>query len=458
MSDTIAAVATGNIISAIGIIRLSGGDAIGVVDKVFTASSGAKMAETEDRKLVYGRASATDGSIVDYCLCTVSRAPHSYTGEDTAELQCHGSPVVLREILEALFAAGARQALAGEFTRRGFLNGKMDLTGAEAVIDLINAETREAAKNAAGQMGGAICWITDSIYDSLKAISSHYHAVLDYPDEDIEPFELEEYTGVLSRAETGLSNLLSTFERGRIMQNGIPTVILGKPNVGKSSLLNAILGYDRAIVTNIPGTTRDTVSERATLGGILLRLIDTAGIRQTDDLVEKLGVERSRAAAKEAGLALVLLEHHSPLDAEDYEAIKMGRQAGHTILVYTKLDLPVSGAARTDVDKTGIDGSVEISSVTGEGLDQLAAAVARLFPVPEAAAQGEILTNVRHAGAVSRALDAVHAAKSAMELGVTPDIVLTEAERAMSALGELTGRTVREDVTREIFSRFCVGK
>ena len=457
MPDTIAAIATGSIISAIGIIRLSGDDAINIVDRVFSPFFGGKISDTEDRKLVYGSISASDGAVIDYCLCTISRAPNSYTGENTAELQCHGSPVVLRAVLDSLFRVGARQATAGEFTKRAFLNGRMDLTSAEAVIDLIDSETEEAAKNAAGQLGGAICRKTDNIYDSLKSISAHYHAVLDYPDEDIEPFELEQYQKILSDAESGLSRLLATFDRGRLMQNGIPTAIIGKPNVGKSSLLNAILGYDRAIVTDIPGTTRDTISERATLGGVLLKLIDTAGIHDTNDPVEVLGVERSRAAAKEAELALILIDGSTPPTQEDFDIIDLSKIARKSILVFTKTDLAAEAGA-LGIIGAKVDAIVGVSSVTGEGLDLLGDAVSNLFPAPTASAQGEILTNSRHADAVSRALESLRAAIEAMSLHTTPDIVLTEAERAMSALGELTGRTVREDVTGEIFSRFCVGK
>jgi len=228
MSDTIAAISTGSALSAIGIIRVSGDDTLSVIDKVFKPSFGDVMSTRSNRVLVYGELHDKNGNTIDLCLCTISRAPNSYTGEDTAELQCHGSPAVLREGLEALFAAGARQALAGEFTKRAFLNGKMDLTQAEAVIDLIHAESAEAAKNAAGQLGGAIVRKTDGIYDLLKDLSAHYHAVLDYPDEDIEDFELSNYVNQLSAARADLSALLKSFERGKVMQSGVPTAIVGR--------------------------------------------------------------------------------------------------------------------------------------------------------------------------------------------------------------------------------------
>lgn len=276
MSDTIAAIATGNVLSAIGILRLSGDGTLAVIDRVFHPANGRPMSEAPNRQLVYGAFCDTDGQTLDLCLCTVSRGPHSYTGEDTAELQCHGSPAVLRAGLQALFAAGARQALAGEFTKRAFLNGRMDLTQAEAVIDLIHAETTRDAKNAAGQLGGAVLRRAQSVYDALQDIASHYHAVIDYPDEDIPDFRLNAYEATMQNCITQLQCLLDTFSRANVLHGGVPAVILGRPNAGKSSLLNALLGYERAIVTDVPGTTRDTIDARVTLGGVLLRLTDTA--------------------------------------------------------------------------------------------------------------------------------------------------------------------------------------
>ncbi len=455
MTDTIAAISTGSSLSAIGIIRLSGPDTISVIEEVFTPSHGAAMSARRDRQLVYGELHDHSGAVIDLCLCTVSRGPGSYTGEDTAELQCHGSPTVLQEGLRALFAAGARQALPGEFTKRAFLNGRMDLTQAEAVIDLIHAETAEAAKNAAGQLGGAIVRKTDKIYDSLKDISAHYHAVLDYPDEDIEDFRLEAYSATLADAESTLSDLLASFDRGRILREGVPAVILGKPNAGKSSLLNALLGYERAIVTDIPGTTRDTITERVKLGRVLLRLTDTAGLRDTDDTVERIGVDRARAAADEAELALVLID---PTDEDNsLDILESVQHIKHIILIFTKSDLKDMSGSILSLGGLRVDSLISLSSVTGNGLRLLTNAVERLYP-PEAAAAGEILTNSRHADAVGRALESVRAAKEAMDFGLTPDAVLVEAEEAMAALGELSGKTVREDITSRIFERFCVGK
>ena len=340
MSDTIAAVATGNVVSAIGILRVSGEETLDIIDRVFFPANGKPMSASEDRKLVYGALKAADGSVLDLCLCTISRGPHSYTGEDTAELQCHGSPTVLRAGLHALFAAGARQALAGEFSRRAFLNDRMDLTQAEAVIDLIHSETEQAAKNAAGQLGGAVLRCVQPIYQSLADIASHYHAVIDYPDEDIPDFQMQAYGETLSAASGELERLLKTFARGRVMTSGVPAAILGRPNAGKSSLLNALLGYDRAIVTDVPGTTRDTLEERCELGGVLLRLTDTAGLHDTDDRVEALGVERSRRAAEQAALAIAVFDASEPLTEDDRTVIETAKQVQNRIAVLNKSDRP----------------------------------------------------------------------------------------------------------------------
>lgn len=451
--DTIAAVATGGV-SAIGIVRVSGPETLAILDGAFLPRDGKPLSSHPDRQLVFGSALDSEGRVVDVCLASVSRGPRSYTGEDTAEIQCHGSPVALRAVLESLFARGARQALAGEFTRRAFLNGRMDLTAAEAVIDLIEAETAAAARNAAGQLSGAIHRRAEEVYASLTAICSHYHAVIDFPDEDIPPFTLEGYRGEISRARAALARLMDTFSRGQFLEKGIETAIIGKPNVGKSSLLNALLGYDRAIVTSVPGTTRDTLSERCVLGDVTLRLTDTAGVRRSADAVEALGVERARSAASECRLCLAVLDLSRPLDAGDEEILSLAAAAPVRIAVVNKADLP---PAWDPAVLTGFDAVCVLSAREGTGLEDLSASVEALFPLPEAAA-GEILTNARQAEAIGRACEALTAAGDAMDAGFPPDAVLTECEAAMSALAELTGREVRADVTEGIFSRFCVGK
>ncbi len=454
MNDTIAAIATPLIPSAIGILRLSGENAIAVLDRVFTPDRGGPMAGRPDRKLVLGQLRDETGAVIDHCLATVSRAPHSYTGEDTAELQCHGSPAALTLGLEALFRAGARQAQAGEFTRRAFLAGKLDLTRTEAVADLIHAQSAAAVRQAAGQLGGALAQAIDEIYDGLTDLMAHFHAVLDYPDEDIEPFQAAEMDYALTLAGRRLDALVATYRRGRALVEGVPCAIVGSPNAGKSTLFNALLGYDRAIVTPIPGTTRDTVEERVELGGVLLRLVDTAGLRNARDQVERLGVERSRAAVERAELALVVLDGSRPLNEQDWEALELGQSAPRCIVVENKTDLTGPDVSHPVLDMP----RVRLSALTGDGLERLEQAVAHLFPEDTGLRPGALLTNARQAEAAGRAREAVDRAAQALAAGLSPDAVLSDVEEALSALGELNGRQVTEDVTARIFERFCVGK
>ena len=452
MSEAIAAIATGAELSAIGIVRLSGDGVIELAQRLFLPADGKPLAAHRDRQLVSGRLTDRAGEALDLCLCTVSHGPNSYTGEDTAEFQCHGSPVLLSTLLEELNALGARQALPGEFTKRAFLNGRMDLSEAEAVADLIDAESRQAARNALGQLSGAIGRRIGEVYETLAGISAHYHAVLDYPDEDIEDFRLRDYRDRLEQALANLRSLRDSYSRGSMLRSGIPTAIIGLPNAGKSSLLNALVGYERAIVTDIPGTTRDTIEEKIRLGDLSLRLIDTAGIRQTRDEAERLGVERSRRALMEAGLVVAVIDGSQAPCPEEREILAEAEKAPKALAVLSKGDLP---AVRETVE-TSLP-VIQVSAVTGQGLDRLEAAVKALFPLPQVPA-GEILTNARQVGAVDRAMESLRAALDALDQGLTPDIVLTEMETAMEALGELTGRSVRRDVTEQIFARFCVGK
>ena len=452
MADTIAAIATGAQVSAIGIVRMSGEDAIRIADQLFHPFSGGELALQKDRKLVFGELYTARGELLDICLCTISRGPGSYTGENTAEFQCHGSPTVLRALLQEIFSLGGRQAGPGEFTKRAFLNGRMDLSAAEAVIDLIEAESEEAVKNAAGQLSGAIHRKTERIYSLLADMSAHFHAVLDYPDEDIEEFRLENYRQNLMTAEEELMNLLKTFERGKVLNTGIPTALIGLPNAGKSSLLNMLLGYERAIVTDVPGTTRDTIEERVRIGNVTLRLIDTAGIRETEDRVEKLGVERSLAASRDADLVLAVIDGSVMAEEETDRIVMEAEAAPNGIVILSKSDLPMAEVKL----ETNLP-VVPISVITGEGLSELEKQIQACFPSFQVPA-GEILTNARQADAVKRALESMQSAETAITEGRTPDIVLTETETAMQALGEITGTSIREDITNRIFSRFCVGK
>ncbi len=453
MQDTIAAVSTGNQISAIGILRLTGQDCAQIAGKVFSCASGKALAEAPNRKLVLGTLRDSQGRVIDQCMAVYTRGPHSYTGEDTVEIQCHGSPAVLSAGLDALFRAGARPAKRGEFTKRAFLNGQLDLTQAEAVIDLIEADTADAAANAAGQVGGTLQKKLTPVYEDLRDLCSHFHAVLDYPDEDIDDFKLESYESALRTDAKALCALLGTYGQGKILRQGVAAAIVGKPNVGKSSLLNALAGYDRVIVTDIPGTTRDTVEETVMLGATRLRLTDTAGIRQTEDAIEAMGVERSKQAAQEADLVLFVCDGSQALTEEDRQVMDACCELENAIALINKSDLPQK-VFPSDLPFMTI---IPICARTGEGLDLLADTVDFMF-AGSAPCDGSILTNPRQFDAIRRSYEAMLRCLEGLKLGLTPDAVLTDVEEAMAAMGEVTGGTVREDITARIFERFCVGK
>jgi tRNA modification GTPase len=455
-NSTIAAIATAPGVAAIGIIRLSGADAIATADRVFRSKLGRGLSEIPAGRIMRGVVVGTDLEPIDECLVVCRRAPNSYTGEDTAELHCHGSPTALAEILRAVLANGARQAEPGEFTKRAFLNGRLDLTQAEAVIDVIEAETVAAAKNAAAQLGGAIARRIDDGYGELLDIAAHFHATVDYPDEDIDDFQAGEYAFKLGQLENSLRELYDTFERGKVLKNGVAAAIIGKPNVGKSSLLNALVGFDRAIVTAKPGTTRDTIEERAVFGGTLTRLIDTAGLRGTRDEAEAEGVERAIRAARDAELVIAVFDGSEKLTDEDTAVLTNAKNAENAVAVVTKADLPpvLADAALGD----GFSAVVRVSSKTGEGVSALSAAIIAALPEFPRGRTGEIITNARQAEAVERAAEYVRAASLALARGVTPDAALVEIESALNAIGEITGRNIREDTLERIFERFCVGK
>ena len=453
MSHVIAAVSTGNQVSAIGILRLTGDGCAEVAAKVFTLNNGLPLTEAPNRKLVIGTLHDKQGRAIDSCLAVYTRGPHSYTGEDTVEIQCHGSPAVLAAGLEALYLAGAKPAKRGEFTKRAFLNGQLALTQAEAVIDLIEAETAEAAANAAGQVGGVLQKKLSPVYNNLTDLCSHFHAVLDYPDEDIADFGLAQYESALRSDAKILHGLLDSYGQGKILKQGVSAAIVGKPNVGKSSLLNALAGYERVIVTEIAGTTRDTIEETVMLGNTRLRLIDTAGIRDTDDRIEAIGVERSRQAVETADLVIFVCDGSVPLSEEDKAVIELCADRQNAVALINKVDLGQK-VLPSDLPFMTI---IEICAKTGEGLDLLADVVDEMF-AGNLPCDGSILTNPRQFDAIRRAYEALLSALDGLHLGLTPDAVLTDVECAMEAMGEVTGATVREDITARIFERFCVGK
>lgn len=447
--DTIAAVATGSERSAIGVVRLSGDGAIRIAKAVFRRKGG----EMRPKRLYFGEIINSDGEAIDRCLCTVSFAPSSYTGEDTAEFQCHGSPVVLSEVLRTLFKLGARQAEPGEFTKRAFLNGKLDLTGAEAVADLIDAESVPAAKAAARQLGGAIFQRVDAIYSALIGMMGNFQAAIDFPDDEIPEFELEATRAQLESAHIELSKLAESFEKGgKYLKRGVPAALIGRPNVGKSSILNRLLGYDRAIVTAKAGTTRDTIEEIAVVGGVTLRLTDTAGIRDTEDEIEREGVLRSRRAAEAAALVIGVFDGSEELTSEDKAVLAQLAGAEKAAALINKSDVERVLALTLPENVP----CFAVSAKTGEGFDALGEYLSREFS-PKGGMEA-LITNERQFEAISSARDTAAEALTAIGAGATPDAVLTLVEDAAGAVGRLTGRTVTDDVVHDIFSRFCVGK
>lgn len=453
MSHVIAAISTGLSVSAIGILRLTGDGCADVAGKVFLLNNNTPLTNAPNRKLMLGVLHDKDGRPIDQCMAVYTRGPHSYTGEDTVEIQCHGSPAVLAAGLDALYQAGAKPAKRGEFTKRAFLNGQLGLTQAEAVIDLIEAETADAAANAVGQVSGVLQKKLNPIYSDLTDLCSHFHAVLDYPDEDIEDFGLDNYADTLRANAKALYSLLQTYGQGRILRQGVSAAIVGKPNVGKSSLLNALAGFERVIVTDIAGTTRDTVEETVMLGKTRLRLIDTAGIRETDDKIEAMGVERSKKAVENADLVLFICDGSKPLTQEDQTVINTCADHENAIALINKSDLG-NAVVPGDLPFMNI---IRICAKTGEGLDLLANTVDMMFE-NQTPCDGSILTNPRQFDAIRRAYESMLSAMQSLKLGLTPDAVLTDVESAMEAMGEVTGATVREDITARIFERFCVGK
>ncbi|MFI3249552.1 MAG: tRNA uridine-5-carboxymethylaminomethyl(34) synthesis GTPase MnmE [Eubacteriales bacterium] len=450
--DTIVSLSTATP-AAIGVIRLSGGKAKSALSSLFQPIGGGKLEEYSERKLIYGTLLDQDGTPIDKVLATYSNAPNTYTGEDTAELHCHGSPMVIAIGLEALFAQGCRQSLRGEFTQRSFLNGKLDLAQAEGVVDLIEATSPLAVHQAVSQLGGALSKKIENTYQSLTTLLAHFCAVLDYPDEDIDPFGEETIRKTITQEQTNLENLKQTWQRGRQVASGIATAIVGLPNAGKSSLFNHLLGYERAIVTDRAGTTRDTLEGEITLGEHRLRLVDTAGIRESSDEIERLGVERSHEVLQSAELVLVVIDGSTPLVEEERKLIQEC-QSEHTIILLNKVDI----GNEIEDNELKADKIIQISAKIGTGVNQLQNEINNLFNTNSINHTDGILTNLRQVEGVSRALACLEGALVALESGLTADAILTDVEGALEALGQLTGRSVSADVTGELFARFCVGK
>ncbi len=452
--NTICAIATARAAAAIGTIRVSGSDCVSICSKITRLKKGSL--ETS-KSAVMRLAVIHDGKDeIDEVLCTVFRAPASYTGEDTVEINCHGSLSILERVIKLLIKNGARYAQPGEFTKRAFLNGKMDLIQAEAVGDLINSHNQTDASLALRRMSGSLSGEFNAIFDALISLNTDILAYIDFPDEGLTDVEPQTVLRRLKNIRTRILKLENSFNTGSVIHNGADTVIIGAPNVGKSTLLNAVLGYERAIVSDIAGTTRDMVSERAVMGGVTLNLCDTAGIREKAEQIEQRGIEIARQSLKTADLVFAVFDGSKAISDDDRKIIELckGKTA---VAVINKCDLPQS------IDKEYIRGSfiqtVAISAVNSDGIDKLAEIVKDMFLSDKVSVEsGMLLTNTRHYERAVRARELVDSAIATVEHGFTPDLASVDITSAASEIGMITGNTVSDKIIDEIFSKFCVGK
>lgn len=457
--DTISAIVTAPGEAGVGIVRVSGPLAQNVGEALFCSASGRKLAELPSHYASYGKVvNPVDGAMVDEVLLLVMRAPHSYTREDVVEIQCHGSHVSLRRILALTLSCGARLAEPGEFTKRAFLNGRLDLTQAEAVMDVIRAKTEASLRLAVRHLEGGLAAAIRAERERLLALIAHIEALLDYPEEDIEEVSARQAAEGAALSAVALQRLLDTADQGKVLREGLATVILGKPNVGKSSLLNALVRTQRAIVTDVPGTTRDVIEEYVNLRGVPLRIIDTAGIRETEDIVEKLGVERSRQMLEEADLVLVLLDTSRPLSTEDKEVLTL-LGAQKSLVLLNKSDLPPLWGEEEIRTLAPQQQVLRISLAAASGLKELEEAIVQQVYCG-AASQGEglLAVNVRQEALLQQAVRHLQEVGVAAAAGMPLDCLSIDLRAAWTLLGEITGDTVGEDMITEIFSRFCIGK
>ena len=460
LTQVIAAVSTPPGKGGVAIIRMSGEGAFEIADRVFFPISGRKFSECMPRTQIYGNI-IEDGERIDDVLATRFPAPHSYTGEDTVEIGCHGGILVTRTVLEALLRAGAVPATAGEFTRRAFINGRLSLTEAEAISDLLEAKTRDQLRLSGGDARGRLAAKIAEIRTALVSLMSSIYARIDYPDEDLGDFSDGEVRASLYNIKVECENLLSTYRTGRAISEGVDTVICGKPNAGKSTLYNLLIGEDAAIVTDIPGTTRDVLTSSLPLGRVMLKIADTAGIRDSEDMdaVERIGVEKSRKMIKECELLFAIFDIARPFDEEDRLILEATRSVNvPKIALLNKADLP---AVIDESAFTGFDEVIRISAKCGEeeALQKLSETVNRLFTDEKIViGQDAIISSARQHASLCRCLDFVRAAIEGLDLGFMQDAASSDVERALGAISELDGRSVSEEIVSDIFSRFCVGK
>lgn len=450
----IAAISTPLGTGGVGIIRISGKNATEIADKIFISVSGKKLSDSKGYRAYFGK--IFDGQTpVDEVVCLVFRAPHSYTGEDVVEISCHGGIFLLNKILRLTLQNGAQPAAPGEFTKRAFLNGKLDLSEAESVMTLISAQGEQGANAAFNQLEGRLSKKIEEINSSLLSLAAHIAAWVDYPDDEIETLDDNEIKNTILNANLELSKLLSSFDTGMAVTNGVEAAIVGKPNVGKSTLMNLLTGYDRSIVTEIEGTTRDIVEETINLKGCILKISDTAGLRDTGDIVEKIGVERSRKKLEHASIIFAVFDSSKALSDDDNELIIECKNK-NVIPIINKTDL----VQVIDIDKIKSDlgNPIFISAKSGSGYDQLCDRVEELMGTKNFDTTAAMLVNERQRKCCQKAKEALNDAENALNIGLTPDAIGVCIDDAISALLELTGQKASEAIVNEVFKQFCVGK
>ncbi len=455
--STIASISTAPGIGGIGIIRMSGEKSFEVLDKIFIAKNKQNIDEIKGYTIKYGNI-VEDGNVIDEVLVSYFKAPRSYTTENMCEINSHGGTVIVRKILELCLKNGAELAEPGEFTKRAFLNGRIDLAQAESVIDVINAKSDKEAKSGIKQLEGFLSKEIKEIKQEIMDVLVNIEVTIDYPEYDTPEVQQEELSKMLQSVGQRLIKLEKSFDNGKIIKEGIKTAIIGKPNAGKSSLLNAILKEDRAIVTDIAGTTRDTIEEFVTINGIPLKLIDTAGIREASDKVEKIGVEKSIKLAEEADLVIAIFDSSKELTEEDIEILKLIENK-KSIILLNKNDLNSVISENDEKLKKASKNILKISALNKTGIDELYEKISELFNLNEINLDNDILiTNVRHKNIISKSLENVKKANEALNMNMPIDIITIYIKEILEDLGEITGEVVTEDIINEIFSKFCLGK
>lgn len=454
--DTIAAISTAMGEGGIAIVRVSGENAKKIVNNIFEAKNGKPLIDMKTYTMRYGFITDENNNHIDEVIVSFMKGPRSFTGEDIVEINCHGGVVATNKVLERVVKAGARLAEPGEYTKRAFLNGRIDLSQAEAVIDIITSKTELSMKSALMQSEGVISKEIRSLREKLIAIIAHIEATVDYPEDDLEEVTADGAVNDLQSIITEVKRLIDTAEEGKILREGLSTVIVGKPNVGKSSLLNALTKENRAIVTDIPGTTRDVIEEYINVAGVPVKVVDTAGIRETEDVVEKIGVERSRERISDADLVILMLDSNSGLSEEDKEIINHIRDKKYMVLL-NKSDLD-NHLTEDDLKYLDCKNIFKISAKTGEGIEDVKARIKELFFTGEVSSNNVIVTNNRHKEALFRTYESLNSAVDTLKHTLAIDLASIDIRNAWTFLGEITGDSLEENIIDKIFKDFCLGK